>query len=47
MCFKVFGTLVWLPVWIACYADGVIGRLRSRVTFAVRDFDEMERFGPS
>ena len=46
-CFGVIRLLLWLPARIACYVGVVIGGLRLSVTCAVRDFDEMERFGPS
>ena len=46
-CFGVIRLLLWLSARIACYVGVVIGGLRLSVTCAVRDFDEMERFGPS
>ena len=46
-CFGVIRTLLWLPARIACYVGVVVEGLSLSVTCAVRDFDEMERFGPS
>ena len=46
-CFGVIWCLLCVPARIACYVGVVVEGSRLSVTCAVRDFDEMERFGPS
>ncbi len=46
-CLKVPCCLVLVTALIACYVCGLLVRLMMRITFAVRDSGEMERYDPS